>query len=57
MKVAPHRIQCPTCARVLDMRSLSQVFAHEDICPSGTGLRPSGQRMPQGMPSGRPTPD
>lgn len=33
-KLGPHRIQCPTCARVIDMRLLDHVLAHERACPS-----------------------
>lgn len=29
-----HAIRCSTCGWVLDMRSLDQVLAHEDACPS-----------------------
>jgi hypothetical protein len=34
LRVAPGRIRCPTCARVLEMASQDQVFTHEEICPS-----------------------
>lgn len=41
-----HLIRCPTCAQLIDMRSLDQVLAHERVCPANGAAAPKRPPRP-----------